>query len=70
MPNSDASAALLGLGEPAMPGVIECLHSSNTRAGATTFLIAAGRRAMEPLIEVVRRDENRARSSHWPRIAT
>jgi HEAT repeat protein len=59
MPRSDALAAILGLGDAAMPNVIVGLRSSATRPGAAAVLIASGRRAVDPLIEVVRKGESK-----------
>jgi HEAT repeat protein len=56
LPNPEALAALVALGQPAVPAVVQAFLLSATRAPATTALIAFGKLAVEPLIGVVRGD--------------
>ena len=59
LPNPAASAALLKLGQPSLPALIEALHAPATRQNASVVLMLMGTPAIEPMIGLVRNDKDK-----------
>jgi HEAT repeat protein len=67
--NFDAAcAALVGLGKPAVPALIDALGTATTRNNASKVLIAMGDAAVEPLIDLLRHGQGE--SERWGAAAT